>query len=333
MPASGARAAGRLVVLAICLVALRAGAREPQALALTATIPLPGVTGRLDHLAIDARGRLFVAALGNDTLEVVDLAAGRRLTSLGGLRRPTGVLYLPEVDRILVANGSDGTLQTFDGASLRALARLEALPDADNLRLDPQAGRIYLGYGDGALAVIDATTLRAIGRVALPAHPESFQLETRGPRVFVNLPDARQIAVVDRNAGVVRDTWRVEGLRSNFPMALDEAAGRLFVAFRDPARLVVFETAAGKRVSDLAICGDADDAFYDSKRARVYVSCGDGFLDVIEPHDASSDLIERIPTRAGARTALFSAENDALYLAVPRRGALDAEVRVFRPER
>jgi hypothetical protein len=316
-----------------CLIAVCAPAAEPAALKLTATIPLPGVHGRFDHFAMDANGhRLFVAALGNNTLEVLDLAAGKRLKSIAGLHKPTGVLYLAEPNQIAVANGDDGTLKLFSGRSYELVKSLGSLDDADNLRIDAKTGRIYVGYGDGALGVLDLATMKQAGGIRLGAHPESFQIEQHGPRIFVNVPDARQVAVIDREKQTVIGTWPMEKFRANFPMALDETNHRLFVGCRQPARLVVFDTDTGKPLTDLAISGDTDDLFHDAARKRLYVSCGEGFIDVIEQRDANHYVSrERIPTRAGARTSFYSADLNAYYLAVPQHDGHDAEVRIYQP--
>jgi hypothetical protein len=316
----------------LTLAASASSAFEPRALVLTKTIALPGVKGRLDHLALDAKGnRLFVSALGNDTLEVVDIAAGKPLASIRGLHGPAGVLHLTERNQIAVA--SAGALELFDGASYERLASVGSLDDIDNLRFDPETKRIYAGYAAGALAIIDAMTMQKLGSIALAAHPEAFQLEPHGGRIFVNVTRAMQIAVVDRLKQEVIATWRMEKCRAQFPMALDESDQRLFVGCREPARLVVFDITLGKPVSDLEICGDADDVFYDASRKRLYISCGEGFIDVIDRRDANTyELRERIPTRVGARTSLFSAERDELFLAVPTRGKAEAEIRIFQPE-
>ncbi|MBI3416553.1 MAG: YncE family protein [Verrucomicrobia bacterium] len=317
--------------LLLCIAALGLRAAEPPALKLTRTIPLPGVKGRFDHFAIDARGkRLFVAALGNNTLEVVDLAAGKHLNSIAGLRKPTGVLCLAEQNQIIVANGDDGTVKLFDGGSYGLLKTLGSLDDADNVRFDPKAKLIYVGYGEGALAIIDSTTMKQTGSIKLAAHPESFQLETQGSRIFVNVTDAKHIAIIDREKQSVTATWPMEKFQAHFPMALDETNHRLFVGCRKPARLVVFDTSAGKAVADLAISGDTDDLFYDAARQRLYISCGEGFVDVIAQRAADSyELRERLPTRAGARTSFFSADRNEFYLAVPQRGDAHAEIRIF----
>lgn len=300
-------------------------------LKLSKTIPLPGVKGRFDHFAIDVKGkRLFVAALGNDTLELLDITAGRRLKSIRGLHKPTGVLYLVDQNRHAVANGDDGTVKFFDGASYELVKTITSLDDADNIRFDPKTKLIYVGYGDGALGVIDATTMTSVGSINLAAHPESFQMESQGKRIFVNEPDAEQVAVIDREKRTVTATWRLKDFHANFPMALDEANHRLLVGCRSPARLVVLDTSTGNLVTNLAISGDTDDLFYDAARKRIYVSCGEGFVDVVDQRDANTyQRRERISTRGGARTSFFSAELNRFYLAVPARGDRAAEIQVY----
>ncbi len=322
----------RIILIALVSLALPLRAGDAPALQLTATIPLPGVQGRFDHFAIDTKGqRLFVAALGNNSLEAVDLAAGRHLHSITGLHKPTGVLFLPDRNRLFVANGDDGTLKVFDGTSLRLLSTLPGLDDADNVRFDARTGSIYLGYGDGALAVMGQAAEKIEASIKLAGHPESFQLERTGTRVFVNVPDARQVAVVDREKQAVVAAWPMETFTANFPMALDEPNRRLFVGCRRPARLVVLDTATGRPAATLVLSGDIDDLFYDAAQRRLYASCGEGFIDVFAQRDADHyERRERIPTRAGARTAYFSAERAEFYLAVPHRGGQDAELRIYQ---
>ena len=116
-------------------------------------------------------------------------------------------------------------------------------------------------------------------------------------------------------------------------MALDVPNHRLFVGCRKPARLVIFDTTTGKPVSDLAISGDTDDLFYDAPRKRLYISCGEGFIDTIEQSTPDTyKRISRLPTAPGARTSYYSPDLECLYLAVPDRGAQHAEIRVFQPQ-
>jgi DNA-binding beta-propeller fold protein YncE len=300
---------------------------ELPALRLVQTITLTNVEGRIDHLAVDVSDqRLFVAALGNNSVEVVDLRAGKHI-SLPGFRHPQGVAWILERNKLFVASGDDGTVKVFDGKSYKLQSTLGGLDDADNVRYDSRAKRVYVGYGSGALAIIDATNATLGGDIKLAGHPESFQLERNGPRIFVNVPTAKQVAVLDRVKCSVIVTWPVVGAGANFPMALNEENHRLYVACRKPPTLLVLNTDSGATIASVSIDADADDIFYDAKRHRIYISCGSGFVAVLDAD--SLKTLETIPTARGARTSLFAPELDRLYLALPKRDGQSAEVWVF----
>ncbi|MHA3770498.1 YncE family protein [Verrucomicrobiota bacterium sgz303538] len=320
----------RLALLASVLFPSLLLAQEP--LILEKAIELPGVEGRFDHAAADpATHRLFFAALGNNSLEIVDLNTGQRLHTIQELRKPTGVLFLSDYNLLVIANGDDGTCRFIDGSSYKEKGRINGLEDADNLRFDPKAKRIYLGYGEGALGIIDPVAMKLTGSIALPKHPESFQLEENGPRIFVNVPDAQQVVVVDRAVGKVVANWAVKDFRANFPMALDEKDHRLFIGCRQPARLLSIDTNSGKRVGEAPLSGDIDDLFFDHSSSQLYASCGDGFIDVFQ-YRATDNLTRTHQLRSapGARTAFFSNSLGRFCLAVPHRAAQGAEIRVYR---
>jgi DNA-binding beta-propeller fold protein YncE len=308
---------------------LRAQKSEP--LRLVETIPLSNVEGRIDHFSIDLDGgRLFMAALGNNTVEVFDLKAGRRVHSISGLHEPQGVRFVEGLNKLFVANGEDGTVRIFDGITFKELTRVSFGEDADNLRYDSATRRIYVGYGPGGLGVIDAQSGKRLGNIKLDGHPESFQLEKGRERIFVNLPSAQCIVVIDRTEGTVIDRWPLPKDGANFPMALDEADHRLFVACRRPAELLVLDAASGKIVDKIPCVGDADDLWYDVARRRLYITGGEGAISVIaQRHADHYETLARIPTAGGARTSFFAPQLNRLYLAVPHRGSHQAELRVY----
>jgi DNA-binding beta-propeller fold protein YncE len=308
-------------------------AQATEPLVLEQKIPLGDVSGRIDHLAVDLpRQRLFVAELGNNSVGVVDLRARKVLHRIGGLLEPQGVGYVLETDTLFVANAGDGSVRRFRGADFAPIDRLDLGDDADNIRVDARAYQIVIGYGSGALALIDATTAQKMAEIRLPAHPESFQLEQSGTHIFVNVPDARQISVVDRTSGQQTAKWTLPAASANFPMALDEARARLLVVYRKPAVLAVFDTHDGKVVQRLPTCGDADDIFLDARRQRVYVSCGEGVIDVLQRQGDTLASLARLNTVSGARTALFVPELDRVFLAVRARGSEPAAIWVYRPD-
>jgi DNA-binding beta-propeller fold protein YncE len=321
----------KLFMILVASVGMAWG-QTAQPLRLEKTIELADVQGRIDHMSVDVKGeRLFVSALGNNTLEVVDLKAGKRANTIGQLREPQGVFYAPETNRLYVANGNDGSVRIFDGTSYVLLKTLDYGEDADNVRYDAAYKRIYVGYGSGALGEIDSNGNK-VSDIKLDAHPESFQLEQEGPRIYVNLPKSRKVAVIDREKHTILATWKTDMAFANYPMALDESEHRLFVVTRMPARLLVFDTNTGDIVQKLPAVGDCDDVFYDKARKRIYASGGDGGISVFEEEDADHyKESTRIATVKGARTSFFSPELDRLFLAVRRQGSQSAAIQVFVP--
>jgi YVTN family beta-propeller protein len=321
-------------ILGAGLTLARAHAASPQAPLTSVQVTiLPGVQRRIDHLAVDAAGRrLFVAALGNHTLEVLDVAGGKRITTIPGLNEPQGVAYLPSLHRIVVATRAGGTVTFFDDATYQPVATIPNLPDADNLRVDAEAKQLYVGHGDGALGVIDPVTTKLVADIPLPGHPESFRLEEGGPRIFVNVPPTREVLVVDRVRRSVVSRIPLGPLAANYPMSLDEAGHRLFVGARNPARLLVLDTGTLQAIATVPCAGDTDDLFYDAQRDRVYVIGGEGYLDVFDAAPtARFARLARIATRAGARTGQWSAELDRLFVASPLRDARPADITTFGP--
>jgi len=300
-------------------------------LILEAKIPLGQVSGRIDHLGIDLeRKRLLVAELGNNSLGVVDLAAGKVLSRVAGLAEPQGAAYVPSSDSIFVANAGDGSVRVLRGEDLTPIGRIELGDDADNVRVDPARKRVLVGYGKGALAVIDPVSLAKTADIRLKAHPEGFQIDETGTQVFVNVPDAHEIVVVDLATGSTQ-SLPTQGAGSNFPMAIDGEAHRFLVIFRNPPTLMAFSSQDGHVAAKVDTCGDADDVFVDRKRHRVYVSCGEGAVDVLEPDQQGYRRLARVPTASGARTSLFVPELDRLFVAVRAGSNEPAAIWVFRP--
>jgi YVTN family beta-propeller protein len=303
-----------------------------EALELVQTIPLKGAAGRLDHLALDRNGeRLFIANLSNNTLDIVDLKAGKLVKQIPDQHKIQGVAYVPEVNRIFVGNGKDGTCNIFDGKSYQVIRSVK-LDDADNVRYDPRSERIYVTHAENGLSVIDPTTLEVKATIKLPGAPEAFQLDPTQPRLYINIPKPSQVAVVDTGKNEVVSQFPLTLAEANYPLAFDSRRGRLFVGCRKRPTVVVLDVTTGKEVVGIEIPGDIDDLFYDKKRERLYASCGEGVLAVIQRKEADRyEVVERISTGKLARTCLFDAERGRLYVPVPRQtGGTSPELRIFQ---
>jgi DNA-binding beta-propeller fold protein YncE len=310
---------------------------ERTPMLLVQEIPLPNVGGRIDHFTFDAkRKRVIGAALGNNTVEVVDTFSGRDIHSITGAAAPQGVVYVGEIDRLFVANGTDGKLRIYDGNSFNLLHTVDIGEDADNVRYDSTEKKVYVAYGGdegGGIAVVDPATGKRLEDVAkLDAHPESFQIAASKPVIYANIASKAKIALIDRTTHKVTD-WPLKTGKSNYPMAFDEADHRLFVVTRRPAQLVVLDSESGSTIASVPCVNDADDLYYDAGRKRIYVPGGEGFITVIQQIDADHyEPSAKIPTTIGARTGLWYEKRDRFYLAVPASSKQGAALWVYAPE-
>lgn len=326
----------KLLFALICLTAAGTIAAQtapqtaPGSLRLEREISLPGVEGRIDHLAADVKGqRIFVAALGNGTVEVVDLGQGKRTGQIKGLKEPQGVAYEPDYGAVYVAGGGDGTVRSFDSHTLQPLHDVKLGDDADNLRLDVARKQLLAGYGTGAIAVLGLDLSRK-SEFTLPAHPESFQFDAEGQHLFVNLPDNHSIGTIDLASQAVNPNWLHPGPGANFPMAFDKTIHRLFVPCRKPARLLVINSDTGRVTAWQTTVGDADDIFINEALRIVYVIGGEGFVDVLYVRAGDAMVSRaRVASAPGARTGLYVPEWNKLIVAAPRGGTSEARLLVF----
>jgi DNA-binding beta-propeller fold protein YncE len=301
---------------------------------LITSISLPDVSGRIDHLAFDkAHQIVFVAALGNNTVEAIDLKNKKVTHSIKNLHEPQGVIFISESNSIFVANGDNGECDVFNANTFRKTNSIKLSADADNVRYDATAKKIYVGYGNGGIAVIDATNFKLLNEIKLDGHPESFQIDKAANKIYVNVPDEKQIEIIDLTKNVVIDKWKMTEATSNFPMALDNINHRLFIGCRHPAKLLVIDRQTGKTISALNIDGDTDDIFYNSNNKEIYVSCGSGDADVFKQSDANIYITNgKISTRSGARTSLFIPELNQLIVAAPSHFGKEAVLFVYSAE-
>jgi hypothetical protein len=298
-------------------------ARDPASpLRLEQEIPLPGVKGRIDHLAIDLEGkRLFVGEVANGSAEAIDLVAGKSLTRIGGLHEPQGVAWVPTTNEFVVACG-DGSVHFYSGRDYRETATIDLGSDADDVRTDPRNGHIVVGYGDGGLAVIDPATHRVVSRITFKGHPEGFALW--GGKAWVNDPDEGEVLALGLDAGTVLARWPTGMHRLNFPMAVSSDGKSIAIAYRLPAALARLDAANGTTLAMQDTCGDSDDLYFAG--ALTLVVCGAGHVDVVRGNEAEA----RVGTRGGARTGIYVPELGTLFVALPARRGQTAAIWALR---
>jgi DNA-binding beta-propeller fold protein YncE len=328
--------AGGAALASIWPYARPVAAQGPAPLRLLRRIPLPKVEGRLDHLGVDlARGRLFVAGLGNNTVEVVDVRSNRWIRSIPGFKKPQGIWYVPELDKLFVASGDDGMLRVFGGANFELLQSMHLANGANRLSYDVQAKRLYVGYGGhdagqdyGLVGVVDVKTVTSVADVKVAAHPAELLLDRSGPRIFVAVYPADIVDVIDRTSRQRIAQWAVPQASHPAVMDLDERTRRLFIAGTSQ-HLTILDADSGKGVAQLPCVDDADGVFFDRDHQRVYVT-GDGFVDAFKEIDANHFVADgRIATGEGAGTSLLVPEMARLFIAVPSTKSHPAEIQVF----
>jgi len=315
-----------------CFSGCKAQVRGQQLLSLQKEIILPNVKGRIDHIDINLKDQIaYVAALGNNTLEVVDLKNGKVTGSIGGLDEPQGVAYILKHQEILIANGGSGECGFYSALTLKKVGSIKLAGDADDVRYDAGTDKVYVGYGSGGIAVIDAATRKQIGNIALPAHPESFQIDAKLNKLWVNLPGSGIIAVADLKQLKVIAKWSRLLPRANFPMAYDEIKHRIIIGYRVPAKLVIYGSETSKEIFSAPMVGDVDDLYWDGRNKKVYISGGGGAVDIFkQTSDSVYKQVAHIKTRDGARTSLLIPELELLLIAARERGDQKAALLVYK---
>ena len=325
-------------LLLLVIVAAAGQAQEPAPLRLVQTITLP-VTGKFDHMAVDVKNdRAFLAASGNSTLEVIDLKNGKRIHSIPGKGKPAGVWYCASVDRVVYSLDS-GSLRIVNPNTLEVEDEVTLAADADTLGWDVQNGIVFVDAGGketgesfSRLSPVLLKTHKNLGDIKIDSTSiEHMAFEDHGPRMFLSDKANGKVVVIDRRQRKVIDTWEISVAKQTVSMALNESEHRLYVGARKPGMLVVLDTETGKTVASLPATGFTDDAAYDTVRKRVYLSGGDGALDVYQELDPDHYVqLAKIPTREGARTSRWVPEQNRLYLEVPALKPGDAaEIRIF----
>jgi WD40 repeat protein len=328
------------IYLLAFLLAHNVMAQGNQPLRLVQKISLPGVQGLLDHIAVDVKGkRLFIPANGENqnTIEVIDLKAGKRISSIPGLSHPQGTFYSANLNKLFVTNGTDGTCKIFRGDTFKLIENLPLGPpgtNANQVGYDPDTKYLYVGLGDknsGALAIVDTSSNQHIGDIKTDARPGWITFEKSGPRVFTNLSGATKLAVIDKKKRQVIATWPVAGAKNNGPLALDESHHRLFLATREPPMLIVFDAESGKQITQLDSVPNIDGLWYDSARKRIYAT-GDGAIAVYDQRNADDYMpMVKVASELNSQPSIWVPQFNRLYISIPQDGDREAEILVYEP--
>jgi hypothetical protein len=319
-----------------CFLSVSSGlAQTGSPLVLKRKIVLNDVKGKLDHFAIDETGnRLFIAATGNKSVEVIDLATDKAVESLTGLGKPHGLAWVAGKGRLFVADGDKASLEVFEGAPLKLVKSIRLSEDADDMTYDSKTGMLYVGHGGSdsgnpaSVAVVDVDRLMVAKQLTIAAHPEALELDAKGGRVFVNVSDTGEVAVIDTATQTKKEIWKLTDAKGNTPLAYDAENNVVLIGCRTPAQLIAL-SGGGKEISAATSDVGADDLFFEPKTGRAYLITGSGFVDIyLVAPDGKLKALAKTRTAAGAKTGLLVPGQSLLYIGVPGVNA-PAEIDVY----
>ena len=326
-----------VVFVLTLLAALSGDAQLAAPLTLQRAITLPGVSGKFDHFAIDLVGnRLFAAAIGNHSVEVIDLATNKVNQSIAGLGKPHGLAWVADTGRLYIADGALGQLRVYQGAPLKLVGTIQLSDDADDMVYDKATQTLYVGHGGSdasdpaRIAVIDTVKFALVADLPVATHPEALDLDAATQRVFADIADSNDVAVIDAQKNSISAHWKLTRSLDNVPLAYDREHGVLYVASRTPGALMALDEKSGAQLSRLPAAAQADDLFYDAALRRVYVVCGAGEVDAYQV-DSQRKLhaLNVTHTAAAAKTGLFVPSQSTLYVGVPGTDGHSAKINVY----
>jgi DNA-binding beta-propeller fold protein YncE len=299
-------------------------------------IPLPGVTGKFDHFAFDIqRQLLFAAATGNHTVEVIDTVNGSVRQSIGDLRKPHGLAWVPATQRLFVADGSLAALKVYEGSPLKLVKSIQLSDDADDMVYDPETKMLFVGHGGsdgkspGQVAIVDATTLELVKNLPASSHPEALEFDSKSDRIFANIADSAEVLVIDARRLQMIETWKLSRAQHNVPAAYDRTTGTLLLGCRTPSKLLAVDGKTGQELQDLDSSSGADDLFIDSDGRKAYLITGSGHVDVYGWNTSKLEAEESVPTANDAKTGLLVPAIHTLYVGIPSTTSTPASIRAF----
>jgi DNA-binding beta-propeller fold protein YncE len=313
-----------------------AGQSAHAPLKLLQTIPLSGVDGALDHMAIDVqRQRLFIPAEQHGTVEVLDLRTGNRIRTISAAKWPSTVIYHPESNEIFVSDRADGTCKVFNGDTYELVKSIKLAVGADNAAYDAPSHYLYVSAGGRhagmpitLIAIVSALDGQHLGDIPVDSvNVQAMAFESSGPKMYADLADVNKIAVIDREKRTVLTTWSLAPqCQKPYALALDSAHHRLFVGCRlyatqaewwQPGKMVVVDTDSGKVMMAFDAGGGADEMFFDAASQRIYLQGYEGIADVWKEVDPDHyESVGKIQGGVHGKTSLLVPELKRYYVAV-----------------
>lgn len=328
-----------LVLTSVAFLAVGASPQKNPPLKRLQAVPLPDVKeGDFDHFTVDLAGnRLFLTGEDNNIVEVFDTRTNKLIRTLHEVKAPHAMVYFPDSKQLWVVSGGDGALKIFDTNTYALADTIKLTPAADSAAYDAAKHLLYIAAGGedakmeySLIDIVDTSARKRVGEIKVDStNIEAMVMEKSSPKLFANVRDKNVVGVIDREKKTVLTNWSLGDVKSNTPMAFDEATHRLFVVGRKPPTLVVLDTETGKVVASLPTGPLADDAIFDPEGKRIYVACN-GFTEVFAERDADHyEEVAKVPTGFRARTAILVPQLKRFYTAASKNKEKPAELEVY----
>ncbi|MBK5187194.1 MAG: alkaline phosphatase family protein [Gemmatimonadaceae bacterium] len=283
---------------------------------LAARLPLGDAQG-WDYLAFEPRSRLLYISHERDVL-VVNPASGRIVDTIRNTPGVHGIAFAPELGRGFISDGDDSSVTIFALATRRVLGRVVTGGDPDAIVFDSVSDRVFTMNADGkSTTAIDAATGKVAGTLALGGGPEFAVADGRG-HLFVNIETTSELVEIDTRTLALEHRWPVSPCATPSALSMDRARRRLFLGCRNHV-LAVVDANAGGVLQSFAIGDHVDASVFDADRRLVFVSNGDGTMNVLGERGDSLVMLDTVRTQAGAKTMAFDPSTHELFLVTAKR--------------
>jgi len=274
-----------------------------------------------DYLTVDSHARRVYASHGTE-VKVADADSGAVVGTIAGLKQCHGIALVEELGKGFISDGGAAKTVIFDMASMRVTGEVKGEEDADSIIYDPASKRVFVFNGDAKSAtVIDPANATVVKSIPLGGGPEFAAADGKG-MVYDNIEDKNEVVAIDSHTLTIKSRWPVAPAGQPTALAMDREHRRLFVAGRNPQKLVILDADNGKVIQSFPISAGADANVYEPETALLFASTREGMIHIF--HEDTPDKfseVETVKTEYGAKTMALDSKTHNLYLTTADFGA------------
>jgi YVTN family beta-propeller protein len=274
-----------------------------------------------DYLTVDSGARRVYASHGTE-VKVADADSAAVVGTISGLKQCHGIALVEELGKGFISDGGAAKTVIFDMATLKVSGEVKGEEDADSIIYDPASKRVFVFNGDAKSAtVIDPANATVVKSIPLGGGPEFAAADGKG-MVYDNIEDKNEVVAIDSSTLTIKSRWPVAPAGQPTALAMDREHRRLFVAGRNPQKLVILDADNGKVIQSFPISAGADANVYEPETGLLFASTREGMIHIF--HEDTPDKfseVETVKTEYGAKTMALDSKTHNLYLTTADFGA------------